>query len=204
MIISDNSILFRGATELARKFSYFAEVMEGYGPPPLWQREQGFHTLVHIILEQQVSLNSAKAAYDKLEDAIGKPEPAKFLQLDDAELKRIGFSRQKTSYCRGLAETVSNGGIKLETLSNLSDEDVRKALTAIKGIGPWTANIYLLMALGRPDVWPAGDLALEVGYQKLRGLATKPSAKELAKISMQWKPLRAIAARLIYHFYLSS
>ncbi len=204
MNVLNNTTLLKGATELAQKFAYFAEVMEEYGPPPLWQREQGFHTLVHIILEQQVSLKSAKAAYNKLENAIGKPEPTKFLQLRDAELKKIGFSRQKTSYCRGLAETLNNGGIKLETLTDLSDEKVRKELTAIKGIGPWTANIYLLMALGRPDVWPAGDLALEIGYQKLRGLANKPSAKELAKISSQWKPLRAIAARFIYHYYLSS
>ena len=204
MNVLNNSTLLEGAAELGRKYAYFLKVMEEYGPPPLWQREQGFHTLVHIILEQQVSLKSAKAAYDKLENAIGKPEPTKFLQLGDAELKKIGFSRQKTSYCRGLAETVCNGEIKLETLANFSDEEVRKALTAIKGIGPWTANIYLLMALGRPDVWPAGDLALEIGYQKLCGLAAKPSAKELATISMQWKPLRAIAARLIYHFYLSS
>lgn len=204
MTYLDENTLLKGATELALKFDYFARVIDQYGPPPLWQREQGFHTLIHIILEQQVSLQSAKAAYDKLENAIGKPEPATFLQLGDAELKRIGFSRQKKSYCRGLAETLNNGGINLESLASLSDSDVRNQLTAIKGIGPWTANIYLLMALGRPDVWPAGDLALEVGYQKLRELAAKPSAAELAKISVQWQPLRAVAARIIYHFYLSS
>ena len=204
MISLDEHVLHTGAAELAKKFNYFGKVMDEYGPPPLWQREQGFHTLVHIILEQQVSLQSAKAAYDKLENAIGKPEPTTFLQLDDSELKQIGFSRQKTSYCRGLAETINNGEIKLDALSQLSDDDVRKTLTALKGVGPWTANIYLLMALGRPDVWPAGDLALEIGYQKLCGLTTRPSAKELVKISSQWKPWRAIAARLIYHFYLSS
>jgi len=136
-------------------------------------------------------------------NVIGKPQPVNFLQLGDAELKRIGFSRQKTSYCRGLAEALINNEINLDSLSGMSDDEVKGELTKIKGIGPWTANIYLLMALGRPDVWPEGDLALEIGYQKLRKLDTKPSAKQLASISNQWQPWRAVAARLIYHFYLS-
>ncbi len=200
----NNDTLKIGTTLLAEKFTYFATILETYGPPPLWQREQGFHTLVHIILEQQVSLQSAKAAYDKLVNEIDKPEPFRFLQLSDAELKKIGFSRQKTAYCRELAQKILDGNVNLESLADLSDDEARKELIKIKGIGPWTANIYLLMALGRPDVWPQGDLALEISYQKLFNLSTKPDAEELARISSKWQPWRAVAARLLYHFYLSS
>lgn len=191
-----------GADFLAGKFHYFQLVLDKFGYPPLWQREQGFHTLVQIILEQQVSLTSAQAAYEKLSKVIGKPEPESFLALSDAQLLDSGFSRQKKLYCRELATAILSGELDLEQLPFVSDAKVIRQLTAIKGIGPWTANIYLLMALLRPDVWPTGDIALEIGYQKLRGLPDKPDSKQMAEKSLQWQPWRAVAARLIYHYYL--
>jgi len=129
-----------------------------YGPPPLWMREEGFKTLIYIILEQQVSLASAKAAYEKLLRKIGSVTPVNFLKLSDTELKLIGFSRQKTSYSRNLAEATITERLNLTALSDLNDPQAKEQLMNIKGIGPWTADIYLLMALGRPDIWPNGDI----------------------------------------------
>lgn len=180
-----------------------ARIHAKLGPPPLWAREPGFPTLVYIILEQQVSLASAKAAFTKLQEASGTITPERFLRFDDAELKQIGFSRQKAGYCRGLAQSILNGEIDLGQVAWLEDQAARTALVQVKGIGPWTANIYLLMVLLRPDIWPAGDLALAVAYQKLMGLERRPTTEELAEIASRWSPWRAAAARLLWHYYLS-
>ncbi len=173
------------------------------GPPPLWKREEGFKTLICIILEQQVSLASAKAAYEKLLRKIGSITPVNFLKLSDAELKLIGFSRQKTSYSRNLAEAIITEHLDLTGLSDLNDSQAKEQLMNIKGIGPWTADIYLLVALGRPDIWPNGDIALASAVQKLKGAAFRPSFEELNRTSLKWKPWRAVAARILWHYYLS-
>ena len=164
---------------------------------------QGFKTLIYIILEQQVSLASAKAAYDKLLKKIGSITSVNFLKLSDVELKLIGFSRQKTSYGRNLADAIITERINLTELSDLDDAQAKEQLMNIKGIGPWTADIYLLMALGRPDIWPNGDIALASAVQKLKGIASRPSFKELNRMSLKWKPWRAVAARILWHYYLS-
>jgi DNA-3-methyladenine glycosylase II len=169
----------------------------------MWAREPGFPTLVHIILEQQVSLASARAAFTKLTQAAAPLTPQAFLRFDDDQLKAIGFSRQKAAYCHGLAEAILQGRLDLEALATLPDEDVRAALLAQKGIGPWTADIYLLMVLLRPDVWPAGDLALALAYQRLKGYPVRPGTQELAAIAEGWRPWRAVAARLLWHHYLN-
>jgi len=174
-----------------------------YGPPPLWMREEGFKTLIYIILEQQVSLASAKAAYEKLLRKIGSVTPVNFLKLSDTELKLIGFSRQKTSYSRNLAEATITERLNLTALSDLNDPQAKEQLMNIKGIGPWTADIYLLMALGRPDIWPNGDIALASAVQKLKGAASRPSFEEINRMSLKWKPWRAVAARILWHYYLS-
>ncbi|MBW1643580.1 MAG: DNA-3-methyladenine glycosylase 2 family protein [Deltaproteobacteria bacterium] len=174
-----------------------------YGPPPLWMREEGFKTLIYIILEQQVSLASAKAAYEKLLWKIGSITPVNFLKLSDTELKLIGFSRQKTSYSRNLAEATITERLNLTALSDLNDPQAKEQLMNIKGIGPWTADIYLLMALGRPDIWPNGDIALASAVQKLKGAASRPSFEEINRMSLKWKPWRAVAARILWHYYLS-
>jgi DNA-3-methyladenine glycosylase II len=180
-----------------------AQIRMNYGPPPMWAREPGFPTLIHIILEQQVSLASARAAFDRLLAAASPLTPARFLELDDAELKTIGFSRQKTAYGRELAGAILGGRLNLAELETLDDADVRSELMDIKGIGPWTADIYLLMALRRPDVWPSGDLALASAAQRVKRLAARPTPDELDTLGADWTPWRAVAARLLWHYYLS-
>lgn len=173
------------------------------GLPPLWARQPGFGTLVYIILEQQVSLASARAAFLKLEAALGVVTPGEFLTLSDERLKQIGFSRQKTAYCRHLAQAVLNNDLDLRELEHLEDHSVRSELIRIKGIGAWTADIYLLMALLRPDIWPAGDLALATAMQEVKSLPARPGPQEMEQIASAWHPWRAVAARLLWHHYLS-
>jgi len=178
-------------------------VISRYGVPPFWKRKPGFQALLYIILEQQVSLASAKAAYDKLVKATRSLTPESFLNLKDIELKAIGFSRQKTQYGRNLAESILQKSLDLSSLNYLDDAAVKKELMKVKGIGSWTADIYLLMAVGRPDIWPSGDLALRTAVQRLKCMPHKPSAQELDDLNMKWRPWRAVAARILWHFYLS-
>ena len=200
-ILTPEFIVF-GCDFLATSNPDLARIYTKLGVPPLWAREPGFATLVHIILEQQVSLASARAAFVKLQEASGAVTPETFLRFADAELKRIGFSRQKAGYCRGLAQSILRGETDLGRVAYLDDRSAFDVLVSIKGIGPWTANIYLLMALLRPDIWPCGDLALAVAYQKLNRLEQRPAADELTEISATWSPWRAVAARLLWHYYL--
>jgi DNA-3-methyladenine glycosylase II len=170
----------------------------------MWKREPGFQTLVQIILEQQVSLASARAAFDRLLQAVPDLNPAEFLKLDDETLRECGFSRQKTRYCRNLAAAIKEGSLHLDGLETMDDDGARAELLKITGIGRWTADIYLLMALRRPDVWPMGDLALIVSVQRVKGLEEKPSSQVIEALSENWKPWRAVAARICWHHYLSS
>lgn len=195
--------LRRAARELAGRDPALNRVLGALGPPPLWARAEGFATLLHIILEQQVSLASARAAFQRLLVAASPLTPQRFLDLDDGALRLAGFSRQKAGYGRALAEAVLHGDLDLDRLGALDDEAVRAELLRVKGIGQWTADIYMLMALLRPDVWPRGDRALAVAVQQLQGWALPPSDAELAERAQAWKPWRAVAARLLWHFYLS-
>lgn len=181
-----------------------AHIHNSYGPPPFFVREPGFATLVLMILEQQVSLASARAAYDKVVALIGEMTPEKLLQLDDEQLLGAGVSRQKRRYSRILADAVLSGQLPLDRLHELPDDDVRTALTALTGIGPWTADVYLLMSLRRPDVWPGGDLALQAAIQEVKGLDKRPTAAETLPFAEAWRPWRAVAARMLWHHYLSS
>lgn len=182
---------------------HLARVFQKYGAPPLWDRPQGFPTLVHIILEQQVSLASARACFDKLCFRLGELTPEGLLTLNDAELKTAGFSRQKTAYARHLAEAVVERRIDLENLVHLPDEEVKIELQKLKGVGHWTSDIYLLMAMLRPDVMPKGDLALHAAWQKLTGAEKRPGSEEFILMAEKWTPYRSVAARLLWHFYLS-
>ena len=156
-----------------------------------------------MILEQQVSLASARAAFDRLVVATDPLTPATFLRLTDAELLTIGFSRQKARYGRALAAGLADGSLDLETLGGLPDDEVRLALEAIPGIGPWTSTIYLLMVLGRPDVWPTGDIALATAVGQVKGLPGRPAPDDLEAIGEAWRPWRSVAARLFWHDYLA-
>ena len=193
-----------GLAELAERDRDFETVLEEHGPPPLWGRKPGFPTLVQIILEQQVSLASAKAAYNKLEEALGEVTPERLLSLEDDELKTIGFSRQKSRYCRGLAQAIVDGEFDIAGLRRLSDDEAKRELMSLKGVGRWTADIYLLMALRRPDVWPSGDLALAKAAQQVKNLPATPDYDRLDAMAEDWKPWRAVAAQILWHHYLST
>ena len=195
--------LAHGLRVLSASDPDLARILDELGPPPMWAREPGFPTLVHIILEQQVSLASARAAYDRLCALVSPLTPEGFLALDDATLKAAGFSRQKTGYGRHLARFIVEGRLDLDALETMPDAVVRAELCALKGIGPWSAEIYLLMALRRPDAWPIGDIALASAVRDVKGLATRPLREELEAIGAAWRPWRAIAARLLWHHYLS-
>jgi DNA-3-methyladenine glycosylase II len=180
-----------------------ASVVDRYGMPPLWPREPGFATLLHIILEQQVSLASAKSAFDRLCIAIGPPTPKTFLTLDDARLKAIGFSRQKTRYGRELSRAVVEGRVDLHELASADDATVRAELTKLPGIGNWTVDVYLLLALRRPDAFASTDLALLTAVQQIKKLDARPTPSEFEAMAEDWRPYRAGAARLLWHAYLS-
>lgn len=180
-----------------------ARIVKGYGAPPIWFRPAGFQTLIHIILEQQVSLASAKAAFERTKQKLGDDfAPADFLKLSDAELRQLNFSRQKTVYSRNLANAVATGALDLARLETLPDDAVKSELMKLKGIGRWTADVYLLMCLRRADAFPIGDLALIVGVQTVKELPERPVAIELEAIGEAWRPLRAVATRIIWHYYL--
>ena len=200
--ILDEKGFSQGVRFLTERDEHLAEVVKTYGQPPLWVREPGFPTLVYIILEQQVSLASARAAFDRLKAAVKPLTPKGFLKLNDAELLRIGFSRQKTLYTRLLAESLVRRHFDLRYLHHLHDDAARKMLVAFKGIGRWTADIYLLSALRRPDIWPTGDLALATAVQEVKQLRKRPSPEKLEALSAPWRPWRAVAARLFWHAYL--
>jgi DNA-3-methyladenine glycosylase II len=196
--------LTQAVDQLVARDALLAAAVARHGRPPLWAREPGFATLVHIVLEQQVSLASARAAFDRLRAARDPLTPASFLELDDRALLEIGFSRQKARYGRELASAVSEGRLVLEALPSLDDDAVDAHLTRVPGIGPWTATIYRLMVLGRPDAWPAHDIALAQAVADLQGRARRPDPVEMAGLADRWRPWRAVAARILWHHYLST
>lgn len=190
------------ARELAARDQTLAAIHATHGDPPLWRRATGFQTLVHIILEQQVSLKSAKAMLVRLEGVIQPFTPERFLELGDAYLRGLGLTRQKSAYLLHLAASIVRGELNFARLARMSDAEARVMLTRIKGIGLWSADVYLLMAMRRADIWPAGDLALAVAMKELKGLANRPGPDELERLAEQWRPHRAVAARMLWQYYL--
>jgi DNA-3-methyladenine glycosylase II len=198
-----DATLAAAVAELADRDADFAAIVGRYGPPPLWDRVPGFATLLHIVLEQQVSLASARAAFDRLVAATDPLTPASFLDLADEQLLAIGFSRQKARYGRAIAAAVDGGTLDLDGLGDQPDEDVVAALEALPGVGPWTSSIYLLMVLGRPDVWPVADMALAESVRAVKGLEHRPDPDEMIRLAEPWRPWRSVAARLLWHDYLA-
>jgi DNA-3-methyladenine glycosylase II len=188
--------------ELASRDASFTGIISAFGYPPFWSRPNTFESLVHIILEQQVSLASALSALQKLKEKTGQITPKTLLFLSDEELKACYFSRQKTVYARLLAENVLNGNLNLQELEQLQDDEVRQKLTAIKGIGNWTTDIYLIFILHRTDVFPVGDLAVVNALKRLKNLS-ETSKERLLQLAEAWKPFRTIASMLLWHEYLS-
>jgi DNA-3-methyladenine glycosylase II len=201
--VLDDASFAAAVTELSASDPDLAAIVERHGIPEFWAREPGFATLVLLILEQQVSLASARAAYDRLALRLGELTPHGVLESSDAELRVDGFSRQKNRYVRGLAAAIEGGELDLDAVAALDDDEVRVALIALPGIGPWTAEVYLLSALRRPDTWPTGDIALQEGARRAKRLAARPTPDELEAIGDAWRPHRASAARLLWHLYLS-
>jgi DNA-3-methyladenine glycosylase II len=195
--------LREGVAALIDRDPDLAAVVARFGPPPLWDRAPGFATLIHLVLEQQVSLASAQAAFDRLRAAAEPLTPARFLELTDTELLAIGFSRQKARYGRALAEAIEAGALDLDALDGLHDDAVHEALQSVPGIGPWTSSVYLLMVLLRPDLWPVGDIALAESVGQVKGLGRRPDPREMADLGEAWRPWRSVAARLFWHDYLA-
>ena len=135
-------------TRLASTDKDLKAVIDQYGPPPMWSRDPGFSTLIYIVLEQQVSLASARATFERLNTSLPEFIPDNFLKLDDLTLRKIGFSHQKTTYCRNIASAIEEGSLQIDQFDHMTDERIRSALQKIKGVGPWTADIYLLLAVG--------------------------------------------------------
>jgi DNA-3-methyladenine glycosylase II len=199
----DNKSLAIAAESVALMDRDFARTLANLGPPPLWEREPGFVTLVRIILEQQVSLASADAMFQRLKKNIKPLTPETVIAAGEPFLRSFGVTRQKAAYFINVAQAIQSGGLDLETLWRLSDEIAIEKLTSVKGIGQWTAKIYLLMALRRPDVWPVGDVALATAFKNLKGRLERPTQPELSEIALAWRPHRATAARMLWHYYLS-
>jgi DNA-3-methyladenine glycosylase II len=194
--------LLEAAHHLAARDETLARILTTHGPPPMWRRPTGFPTLVHIILEQQVSLKSAKAMLLRLQSAIDPFTPERFVQLGETHFRSLGVTRQKSAYLLHLSHSILNGELGLRKLSRMTDDEAKHRLTRIKGIGSWSAEVYLLMAMRRADIWPAGDLALGVAVKELWGLELKPTPDELERIAERWRPYRAVAARMLWQHYL--
>jgi len=172
--------------------------------PPMWTRPNTFETLVHIILEQQVSLASALAALNKLRARLQEVTPQRFLELTDEELKACYFSRQKTVYSRGLATALVEGDLSLHALASLPDDEVRAKLITLKGVGNWTIDVYLMFVLQRTDIFPMGDLAALNALRRVKKLSRDTSKEKLSAIVAKWQPHRTVATMLLWHLYLSA
>lgn len=194
--------LNEGIAALMQRDPDFARILATAGPPRFPQRPSGFATLLHIILEQQVSLEAARAMFARLRKECGRVTPRRFLTLEDDSLRQCGFSRQKMAYGRDLARAILSRRFDLKSLAQCDDDTARAELIKLKGIGRWSADVYLLFALARPDVWPADDLGLQLAVQWLKNLEHRPDGATLRRLGETWRPWRAVAACLLWQFYL--
>jgi DNA-3-methyladenine glycosylase II len=188
--------------KLVKKDRSLFTIIRQYGYPPIWTRKGNFQTLIHIILEQQVSLASARAALNKLTERIGTITPKKLLELSDEELRACYFSRQKTAYARGLGNAIVKRQIILKNFSDLDDAEIRRQLKTIKGIGDWTVDVYLLFALQRTDIFPLGDLAMVNALKEVKQLPKETKQEELLILAERWRPYRSVATMLFWHYYI--
>ena len=201
MNVSD---LGRAAKRLAREDPALRKVLRRYGPPPLWKRPATFATFVRIILEQQVSLTSAKSTYDKLADACGgKVSVSTVTRLGDVGLRSVGFTRQKRRYTLALADDISAKRFRVGGLRHRSDDEARKLITARLGLGNWSADVFLMMSLGRPDILPVGDLALIKGMVELDDGNYDTTEKVITRAE-SWRPYRSVACRMVWQLYLAN
>jgi DNA-3-methyladenine glycosylase II len=188
--------------KLCKRDPQLRSIVEAHGFPPLWTRIASFETLIHIILEQQVSLASARAALEKLKQRLGSITAKKLLALSDDELRACYFSRQKTAYAKCLAHAIVNKEIDLKNLATLGEPELRQRLKAIKGIGDWTVDVYLLFCLQRTDVFPLGDLAMVSALREIKQLPKSAKREKLLALAEPWRPYRSIATMLLWHYYI--
>ena len=177
----------------------FEYIKDKYGPPPNWTRPQGFVTLAKIILEQHVSLHSANAHFNKLNNFLPEFIPDEICKLSDSDLKYCQISRQKSVYLKALSYAVLNKQLDFNSLSHLSIEEIRNELRKIKGIGDWTVDIYLMFAMQSKDVFPKADVAINTTMKELCNVKTK---EEIERYPEKWKPFRSLAAFYLWHYYL--
>jgi DNA-3-methyladenine glycosylase II len=201
--VLDERALARAVSALARTEPRFAQIVKRHGTPPLWPREPGFETLVLLMLEQQVSLAQARAMYARILGATGTVTPTNVATLGESGLRALGVTRQKSAYLAALALQLERKSLDLDALTSLNDVEAGVVLDALHGVGPWTAQCYLLFALRRSDVFPAADLALMEAVRGLWKLRARPTPEALALRARAWSPHRAAAARLLWHHYLS-
>jgi DNA-3-methyladenine glycosylase II len=199
--IRTNIDLQEGVAHLTRACGHLARVHEFAGDPPLRRRPAGFKGLSRVIVGQQLSVASAKAIWDRLEARARPFTTASFLKVSNRELRRTGLSAAKTVTLRGLAAAIDDGSLDLDGLGNASDEEIHAKLTALKGVGPWTADIYILFCLARADAWSPGDLALKVAVKDALALEARPDQVLMIEIAELWRPWRAVAARMLWSYY---
>ena len=190
--------------ELTQSDADLKSIVQSYGYPPMWSRPNTFESLVHIILEQQVSLASALSALNKLRDYVQQITPARVLLLTEEEFRACYCSRQKTAYIKYLAEAILSGQISLQAFKTMPDDEIRTQLTALKGIGNWTVDVYLMFVLQRADIFPVGDLAAVNALKRVKGLLAQTSREEIISIAAQWQPYRTVATMMLWHYYLSA
>ena len=202
LLITDEASLAHAVNEFRQTDTDCIEAMIAIaGPPPLRKRQAGLAGLIRIIISQQVSTASADAIHRRFCDRYTEATAAQLLACSETDLKACGLSTPKIRTLRNLSESLVSGDLDLDALAAMNSTAVRDALTAVKGIGPWTADVYLLFCLGHPDISPAGDLALQEGVRQALNLRKRPDAARLKKISRRWKPWRAVAARIIWAYY---
>jgi DNA-3-methyladenine glycosylase II len=189
--------------KLAAADPNLAAIIKAHGYPPFWSRPNSFETLVHIILEQQVSLASALSALNKLKERLQELTPVRLLLLTDEEMKACYCSRQKTGYIKYLAEALLSGQLNLSELEDMPDDEVRAKLVALKGIGNWTADVYLMFVLQHSDIFPVGDLAAVNAMKRVKNLPADTTKEQMIEMATQWQPYRTIATMLLWHYYLS-
>ena len=200
-ILTENEIK-RRLDLVAADDPHIAEAVALVGYPGERRGEQGFQTFMRVIVGQQLSVKAAATIRDRVEALLDDPSnPDSYDRVSDEDLRAAGLSRQKIGYARSLVDTVRDGTLDVEALKHMPDEDAIKAITAVKGLGVWSAHMYLMFSLGRPDIWPVGDLAVRVGAGRIIGLDERPTEKEASIIGERWKPHRSAIALLSWHYY---
>lgn len=195
----------RGLDALAERDEDFARELPLVGYPDERRNEGGFAALTHIIVAQQISTKAARTINARLLDAVGGVLSAKACRaLTDEGLRGVGLSRQKLAYIRGLSDAVLDGQLDINGLAGLDDDDVLARITALKGFGKWSAQMYLMFSLGRPDIWPDGDLGVQEGARRLKRLSDRPGPKEMEALAEPWRPHRGAAALFMWHYYSKS